>query len=113
MVFARLPRVAPRPISFGLVAAIAIGMAFSAFPGFAQGQEKTDTGYSHDYDVPDLPEMSPEVRAKAVRELKRVEKRSKAFGIFLNRGKMEKLKGQSVCAGCGRQRGSCRCGGCG
>ena len=91
-----MPRVPTRPISFGFATAIVVGMAISVFPGFAHGQDNTDTGYSHDYDEPDLPEMSREGRAKAVRELKRVEKRSKAFGIFLNRGKMEKLKGDRL-----------------
>lgn len=99
MVFAGMPIGATRITSFGFAVALAVGMAFYAFPAFAQKQDdvdETDTNESHDYDVPDLPKTSPEVRARAIRELKRVEKRSKAFGIFLNRGKMEKLKGDRI-----------------
>lgn len=40
--------------------------------------------------------ITPEERVKAIRELKRVERRSKKFGIFLNRGNMEKLKGDRL-----------------
>lgn len=48
-----------------------------------------ETGYD---DEPALPLVTPETRSKALRRLKRVERRSRKFGIILNRGKMEKLK---------------------
>jgi len=99
MAFAGMPRVAMRPTFFGFAVAVAVGIALSAFRGFAGDEDKstgTESGESHDYGVPELPQISPEVRAKAVRELKRVEKRSKAFHIYLNRGKMEKLKGDRI-----------------
>ena len=45
---------------------------------------------------PQLPLLTPENKAKAIRAMKRVEKRSKKFNIRLNRGKMEKLKGERL-----------------
>ena len=79
--------------------AVCVVVAFAAFPGFAQeveDQDEPDPGANRDYGTPSLPEMTREERVKAIRELKRVEKRSKAFKIFLNRGKMEKLKGDRL-----------------
>ena len=52
---------------------------------------RTDPEETHDYYTPELSEITREERARAIRALKRVEGRSKAFGIVLNRQKMEKL----------------------
>ena len=84
------------------LAAAAVAIALFALSGFAQEQEggddvdEPDTGENKDYGTPDLVEATREERTRAIRELKRVEKRSKRFGIFLNRGKMEKLKGDRL-----------------
>ena len=49
------------------------------------------------YDIePDLGNYTPEMRAKAVRELKKIERRSRRLGINLNRGKMESMKGERI-----------------
>ena len=60
--------------------------------------EDDDKFRSHEDEThePTLALITPEERVKAIRELKRVERRSKKFGIFLNRGKMEKLKGDRL-----------------
>ena len=82
--------------------AFAVAAAAIALSGFAQEQEggdvvdEQDPGENRNYGTPDLPEITREERTRAIRELKRVEKRSKAFRIFLNRGKMEKLKGDRL-----------------
>lgn len=47
-------------------------------------------------DDPVLPLVSPETRVKAIRDLKRCDRRAKNFNISLNRGKMEKLKGDRL-----------------
>ena len=84
---------------------LSASLAFAVFSAFAQGEEnsestenseETDPGANRNYGTPDLPEVTREERVRATRELKRVEKRSKRFGIFLNRGKMEKLKGDRI-----------------
>ena len=71
-------------------------VASIGLPAPAQEKSDDDTGSSYDYEPPALPEMTREERTAAVRELKRVERRSKKFGIFLNRGKMEKIKGDRI-----------------
>lgn len=84
------------------LAAAAVAIALSALSIFAQEREEgddvdeTDPGENRNYGTPDLPEITREERTRAIRELKRVERRSKAFRIFLNRGKMEKLKGDRL-----------------
>ena len=80
--------------------ALAVAAVAIALSGFAQEQEddadEPDPGENRNYGTPDLPEITREERTRAIRELKRVERRSKAFRIFLNRGKMEKLKGDRL-----------------
>ena len=74
-------------------------VSLAAFLCVAQEQEdqdESDSEESRNYGTPILQEISREERAKAARDLKRVEGRSKAFKIFLNRGKMEKLKGERL-----------------
>ncbi len=76
-----------------------IALAVSVFSAFAQDtgvDDGTDPGGYRDYGTPDLPQITKEEKVKAVRHLKRVERRSKKLGIFLNRGKMEKLKGDRL-----------------
>ena len=60
--------------------------------------EDDDSFRSHEDETaePELALITPEERVKAIRELKRVERRSKKLGIFLNRGKMEKIKGDRL-----------------
>ena len=70
--------------------------AFSLAALLGRGQEP-DTSDTRNYDdEPALVLTTPEERTKAVRALKRVEKRSKRLGFVLNRGKMEKLKGERL-----------------
>ena len=82
--------------------ALAVAAAAIALSGFAQEREdgddvdEPDPSENKNYGTPDLPEITREERTRAIRELKRVERRSKAFRIFLNRGKMEKLKGDRL-----------------
>ena len=45
---------------------------------------------------PALASLTPEEKSKCVREHKRVEKRSRKFGIFLNRAKMERMNGNRL-----------------
>ena len=84
------------------LAVAALAISLSALSGFAQEREdgddvdEPDPSENKNYGTPDLPEITREERTRAIRELKRVEKRSKAFRIFLNRGKMEKLKGDRL-----------------
>ena len=84
------------------LAVAALAISLSALSGFAQEQEggddvdEPDPSENKNYGTPDLPEITREERTRAIRELKRVERRSKAFRIFLNRGKMEKLKGDRL-----------------
>ncbi|MBQ2631990.1 MAG: serine hydrolase [Kiritimatiellae bacterium] len=83
---------------------LSASLAFVVFSAFAQDEEnagdtentETDPSANRNYGTPDLPEITREERVRATRELKRVENRSKRFGIFLNRGKMEKLKGDRL-----------------
>jgi CubicO group peptidase (beta-lactamase class C family) len=65
-------------------------------PAQLQDSDVYDTETNHDYETPNLADATSEERAKAVRDLKRVERRSKAYRIYLNRGKMEKLKGERL-----------------
>lgn len=60
----------------------------------AQGGDVRD--YSDEGSEPELVQLTPEERVKAVRALKKVERRSKKLGIALNRGKMEKMKGARI-----------------
>ena len=84
------------------LAAAAVAIALSALSIFAQEREdgddvdEPDPSENRNYGTPDLTEITREERTRAIRELKRVERRSKAFRIFLNRGKMEKLKGDRL-----------------
>ena len=96
---AGMPRAARRWPPIGFAVALAVGVAASALSGFAQEQDvedESDPGENRNYGTPDLPETTREERTRAIRELKRVERRSKAFGIFLNRSKMERLKGDRL-----------------
>ena len=106
MVQADMSRMAKRSAANALASAILpVCLAFAAFSAYAQDEEnagnagdaeETDPSENRNYGTPVLPEITREERVRAVRELKRVEKRSKRFGIFLNRGKMEKLKGDRL-----------------
>ena len=64
----------------------------------AEGQDDENDMQSHEDETsdPTLSLATPEERVRAIRELKRVERRSKKFGIFLNRGRMEKIKGDRL-----------------
>ena len=84
-----------RRIAFAVYAVVALA-AFSCAAQEQEDQEESDSSEGRDYGTPVLQEMTREERVKAIRELKRVERRSKAFRIFLNRGKMEKLKGERL-----------------
>lgn len=63
----------------------------------ADDEEDTGTGYD-DYKSPEplLSLATREDRAKAIRALKKVERRSKNLGVLLNYGKMEKMKGDRL-----------------
>ena len=82
--------------------AILACLTLAALPGSAQDKDRdadsdeTDSYESGDYGEPVLQQISREERTKAIRELKRVERRSRKFRIFLNRGKMERLKNERL-----------------
>ena len=69
-----------------------------AFSAVAQGTDTStySSGYGETSGDPPLAQLTPEERTKAIRELKRIERRSKKYGIILNRGKMERLKGDRL-----------------
>jgi len=90
-----MKRQAARRIYFAVYAVVLLA-AFLCVAQEQEDQEEPDSEESRNYGTPILQEISREERVKAVRDLKRVERRSKAFKIFLNRGKMEKLKGERL-----------------
>lgn len=81
-----------------LLIALAAALALFASRGAASGDDTPDDGrlYPPTDAAPELVQLSPEEKRIATRELKRVEKRSKKFDIFLNRDKMEKMKGDRL-----------------
>ena len=102
MVQAGISRTAKRSAANAFAFVFLVGLSFAVSSAFAKDEEdagdteETDPSENRNYGTPDLPEITREERVRATRELKRVEKRSKKLGIFLNRGKMEKLKGDRL-----------------
>lgn len=81
---------------YRFVLAAVLVLASLRCPAQLQDSDVYDAETNHDYETPNLADATSEERTKAVRDLKRVERRSKAYRIYLNRGKMEKLKGERL-----------------